>query len=1029
MDRKRLYTRRGAAPVGRALTDDPTQKGETPKEDGKLASELETWCRLLDATPELGPHRLAIQIECLSAGVKSGLWSLSVPEALPVGPQEMIADLLDAVRSEGDLRELPSEAVLKAIYILNEMALKGDSERLLELARPDLNADPVVRDSFVHDQLRLTDRHSWVLEDGMLNERVLLFNHVLLPMSSEGALGEDPRVFLALKRLQLDSLIGGSPLSAARIWGAVLDPEGSTALALDEPIVIGPTEGSRLSPRLFAERNPDRVAVALAIHHPNLLHDIALESSTAESFVAALKGMVHLVPVYLMVTRLGYPMGGGESFMHQSAKILSELGFNCTWLSFADAQRGDYRSGTVSRTPYYTDLRVTGGVDAGVVAQVVRDQAPALIHSQGEVNSLVAKVAGEARVPSLIGFHFWTGLVQLGPTGNRSILDNLRWHALGEPLPKSEISTSYVVSEFMNDVYKRLGGTSDLEVFHPTPDPAHYLVTREDSSGDAVVQFNVAPGKGGEVFLELADALGDSHAFVGVQAEPLPSDFEARLQSVAQRKRLVQLSGYRSARSLYEHAKLIIIPTQVDETFCRVAFEAAANGIPVLATPAGNIPYVLGPSAGYLPFTDANEWIEQVAKLMTDEGARRQLAREQREYLQSHFGSIPQAFIKSALGLVKKSPQKRVGLFSVWADQGLGIQVRQYARQLRAAGFEVHVFSFLPYGSMGRNDLGQADASDWSVPEHADSVYYSSNTRETVSAGEVSQFVRSRNVGQLIYPEICWDPNWRLIESISLPNLFTFGVPNLEIVRRSEIERHNRLTRTLCPTRAVESILYAGGARNTRFIGHGLGRRLDDEFVRTKVERVGSRDGLRFLHVGGHNPTTRKQSPTVIREFVNALKVRNDIFLTVTLMNAAGMALPMHPNIRYVTRPLSHRDVQRLYDETDVSIQISSHEGLGMGFYESVSRATPVISLDLPPHNEVVLPGQTGWLLPCTLLDLEDNDDAVVRGGRLIEGALTALLLDLSQDSVAEMIEATAKTHALRFDEHGLLIRLLRGMW
>ena len=68
-------------------------------------------------------------------------------------------------------------------------------------------------------------------------------------------------------------------------------------------------------------------------------------------------------------------------------------------------------------------------------------------------------------------------------------------------------------------------------------------------------------------------------------------------------------------------------------------------------------------------------------------------------------------------------------------------------------------------------------------------------------------------------------------------------------------------------------------------------------------------------------------------------------------------------NINIIQKHLTYSDIMKLYNENHVSIQISKHEGLGLGFYESCYLNTPVLSLDIPPHNEIIHNNKNGWLI------------------------------------------------------------------
>ncbi len=80
--------------------------------------------------------------------------------------------------------------------------------------------------------------------------------------------------------------------------------------------------------------------------------------------------------------------------------------------------------------------------------------------------------------------------------------------------------------------------------------------------------------------------------------------------------------------------------------------------------------------------------------------------------------------------------------------------------------------------------------------------------------------------------------------------------------------------------------------------------------------------------------------------------------------------------IDLVVGNLRYSEVMELYSDSDVSVQVSSHEGLGLNFYEAVSNIVPVITVDVAPHNEIVLNDITGKLINPILKKLDDNDDS-----------------------------------------------------
>lgn len=898
----------------------------------------------------------------------------------------------------------------------------------LHLAGANLDVDAELRGKFLSECLRLPDTCRWVWDDNVTRQRISIFNEVVLDYCTRNSTKEHISLFLGIRRYAAECLALGRTPSIKEIRHIVISGDASSLQNL-EPVAV-PEDAPKLS--AFLDHSFADVMASFALFHPGILQDIAANTRSDREFEREVMNLARLVPRYCVITKLGYPMGGGESFMHQTCAILREFGFENTWVSFTDKDGTSYKKGSVAYTPYYRDIRVEGGLCERTVAMAIADYGADIIHTQGISNEIVAKCASELRVPCLAGFHFWNGLVRLGFTTNRKIMENSALHEADEAVRPDRDTVRYAASEFMAEVYRTVGGAGPLEVFHPVPDPSHYSVTDSEREGaNFVSQINLAEGKGGGIFLACIEKLGrEGIPFLGVHSETVEEGLLSEISKAVNNSPGSRLETYGPAKSIYARSKIIIVPTLVDETFCRVAFEAAANRIPVLSTRAGFIPYMLGDSGFYLPDDDPKVWIETIRGLYADSEKISEIGRRQQKHVLKKFGKYPAAFLDATVSTASsKLCRKNIGFFTSWSDQGLGYQVRHYSHLLREAGFQAHVFSFLPYKAIGTGMKNQRDEGDWAISRHADSVYYSYNDREHVPASEIAQFVRANRIGILVYPEICWEVNWRTLEQLSIPNLFIAGVPNLEIVRKSEASRHgSTLSLTLCPTLAVEQILYSHGVRNTRYIGHGFGRPLKDADIAEKVGRMQVREVIRFLHIGGHNPKSRKQTPSVIEAFFLALEQRNDIHLTVTVMDTQNIDFPRHENVEYVIGSLTHDEVMDLYKACDVSIQVSSHEGVGMGFYESLANGTPVISLDVPPHNEVVLHGLTGWLLKADLVPLPDNDDPVSRAARFNTQDLADLIFSLEKAEIAAMIRSAAKTHSERFDDVSLKLRLLKAL-
>ena len=866
--------------------------------------------------------------------------------------------------------------------------------------------------------------HQWFIDYDIVGQRLEMIRSVVLPYLAQHCPART--LFRALKRYEAQALMANQALLDPLRLRAALDQARARVVDdLDgEPAAAMRDHAG--STRLILPNRDFNVLLRLAWTAQDYVFDL-IDRHDPQEFIALLRTLDKVVPVYLIPTHLGYPMGGGESFLHQTCRILSEFGVKCIWQSFLDPKSGWYTAPSVTQTPYYLDVRHAGGCSKEAIQAAVDHYAPDLIHAQGGTSDVAMEIAAESRLTTMIGYHFWHGLVDLGATGNKHILEHLDQHKLREGGPAhSPMVHKYVASEFMQEVYTRLGGTEAMQVIHPISDAAQFLAPRE-GLGKYVLQVNVCLGKGGAIFLDCVKALGDDVAFMGVQSEPGDSEFFVELNAAMVACPDCVLTSYGNVREFYREARIVIVPTLVDETFCRVAFEAAMNGIPVICTANGYLPTMLGDTGVFLP-EESGAWIDYIGALYHDEARLKQIGDAQRARLSAMFGSDFGGFIGSAMALIDNAATRNIGIFTVWGDLGLGNLSHGHARLLRSAGYRVHIFSFQPYASIGKSLVKQKDAGDWSVPENADSVYYSFNHREEVSAYELSQFVLANHIHTLLVPEICWQPNWDRLFSMTVSKLKICSIPMIEIVIREEITHHNRLTTTLYATRLSEQALVDAGVDNGAFLGFGQGRPLPAERVAAKRQRLAQRAKIRFLHVAGHNPKTRKNTPQVIEAFAKALALRDDIELTVTSMDpvASYYPKPIPAGIVVVDRSLARDDILDLYEQHDVSIQVSSHEGLGLGFYESISRCTPVLSLDAAPHNEVVLEGETGWLIPARAMDMPDNNRSIVSAWQFDTYALTERLLALQRADIDQVTAASARVFMKQFDEVAQLTRFLQ---
>lgn len=148
------------------------------------------------------------------------------------------------------------------------------------------------------------------------------------------------------------------------------------------------------------------------------------------------------------------------------------------------------------------------------------------------------------------------------------------------------------------------GYTGPSIVAHPPIDPDRYRVT---AHGDRIGIVNLADSKGGAVAWAMARAL-DGHRFLAVRGGYGRQELRTAYPNVE------TMPPTEDMRTVYRHLRILLAPSD-DETFGRVAVEAAFSGIPVISTPNPGIIEALGDAPTYVDKADRGGWVREIRRL------------------------------------------------------------------------------------------------------------------------------------------------------------------------------------------------------------------------------------------------------------------------------------------------------------------------------------------------------------------------------------------------------------------------------
>lgn len=331
-------------------------------------------------------------------------------------------------------------------------------------------------------------------------------------------------------------------------------------------------------------------------------------------------------------------------------------------------------------------------------------------------------------------------------------------------------------------------------------------------------------------------------------------------------------------------------------------------------------------------------------------------------------------------------------LITPWADQGLGIQAREYAQQALDANWGVFVWALQSRKTIP--DAAQVTASEWQIS--GVDVHYDN---EENNHQNVVEYCQQHSITDAFIMEPARKPIFDL--ALQLRTFVrVWAVPNLEMIRRADLPLFRNFTGVLCVNQhTVDNLIYFKVPKVDL-----MPFRLRDCPYRAQP----CTDVMRFLVVGGFNADRRKQAKKVMLGFSRAFLNRKDVHLTV--LSQGGMDFKhipaTFPNIQVRVGPLTYQEILHEYSQHHVVMMCSRAEGLGLPFYEAARAGCAVITLDVPLFREQV-DGTNGWLLKASVESIAlgraaiGNDDAIIHTFTFDPVVLTQLFMALTPEKIA----------------------------
>jgi glycosyltransferase involved in cell wall biosynthesis len=170
-------------------------------------------------------------------------------------------------------------------------------------------------------------------------------------------------------------------------------------------------------------------------------------------------------------------------------------------------------------------------------------------------------------------------------------------------------------SEFTAHRYKEQFGVSATVI----PPMFHAELYRARRAPQNVTFINPQPFKGSDLALELVARCPDI-PFCFVESWELPEQQKQVLKRhMKMCPNLTLRARTMNMKDVYRRAKLVLVPSLLEEAWGRVASEAHFNGVPVIASNRGGLVEAVGPGGVLLdPDGPIEAWVDAVRRLWTD---------------------------------------------------------------------------------------------------------------------------------------------------------------------------------------------------------------------------------------------------------------------------------------------------------------------------------------------------------------------------------------------------------------------------
>ncbi|MFD3620626.1 glycosyltransferase family 4 protein [Streptomyces sp. NPDC058676] len=181
----------------------------------------------------------------------------------------------------------------------------------------------------------------------------------------------------------------------------------------------------------------------------------------------------------------------------------------------------------------------------------------------------------------------------------RSMEHNDCVHAIDAARPTWLVANSPTVGDYISRVWSR-----DSVTLLPLIEPAEFRAPERTPDG-TVTLINPVAQKGGVLFSQLAAHCPD-RTFRAIRG--WRQDGPVKPAYVEMPDNVIVDGPFTDMREVYANTRLLLVPSVWEEAFGRVVVEAMINGIPVLVSDRGALPWLVGDAGTVVPSDSVEAW-------------------------------------------------------------------------------------------------------------------------------------------------------------------------------------------------------------------------------------------------------------------------------------------------------------------------------------------------------------------------------------------------------------------------------------